>query len=191
MSLSRASFVFAVLAFTPALTCSAQMGSAPPKIAPGTIIEPSVSIDAVLSNFEAEITGVAKAMPAEKYSFAPASVAPADFKGVRTFAEQLTHIISANYLYASFAGKMKPEVDMKAIQAMTDKDQIVAALAASFVFAHKAIATLTAANAFESVRGSQTRATLATGIAGHGFDHYGQLCEYLRMNGIIPPASAK
>jgi hypothetical protein len=23
----------------------------------------------------------------------------------------------------------------------------------------------------------------------HSFDHYGQMVEYLRMNGIIPPAS--
>jgi hypothetical protein len=23
----------------------------------------------------------------------------------------------------------------------------------------------------------------------HAFDHYGQMVEYLRMNGIIPPAS--
>jgi hypothetical protein len=24
---------------------------------------------------------------------------------------------------------------------------------------------------------------------GHGFDHYGQMVEYLRMNGFVPPAS--
>jgi hypothetical protein len=26
-------------------------------------------------------------------------------------------------------------------------------------------------------------------VAWHGFDHYGQMVEYLRMNGIVPPAS--
>jgi hypothetical protein len=30
---------------------------------------------------------------------------------------------------------------------------------------------------------------LATFAAAHCFDHYGQMIEYLRMNGIIPPAS--
>jgi uncharacterized damage-inducible protein DinB len=36
-----------------------------------------------------------------------------------------------------------------------------------------------------------TRATLAAFGVAHGFDHYGQIVEYLRMNGIVPPASAK
>jgi hypothetical protein len=67
----------------------------------------------------------------------------------------------------------------------------VAALEASFVFTHKAIGTLTVANAFDSVRGDATRASLAGGVVAHGFDHYGQLVEYLRMNGIVPPASQK
>jgi len=67
----------------------------------------------------------------------------------------------------------------------------VAAAQASFDFAHKAFAALTAKNAFESVRGDQTRASIAGGLVAHGFDHYGQMVEYLRMNGIVPPASAK
>jgi len=86
---------------------------------------------------------------------------------------------------------LKPDVDVKAIGSLTDKDKLVAALAASFDFLHKAIGTMTAQNAFESVKGTQTRASLAGFAIAHGFDHYGQLVEYLRMNGIVPPASAK
>ncbi len=86
-------------------------------------------------------------------------------------------------------------MDPRAILKMTKKDDVVAALAASFAFAHKAIATLTPANAFEVIKspepGFQTRATLAAFGIAHGFDHYGQMVEYLRMNGIVPPASAK
>jgi hypothetical protein len=37
--------------------------------------------------------------------------------------------------------------------------------------------------------GTTTRLGMATLIVGHCFDHYGQMVEYLRMNGIIPPAS--
>jgi uncharacterized damage-inducible protein DinB len=74
---------------------------------------------------------------------------------------------------------------------MTSKDDTVKALTASFAFAHKQIATMTAANAFASVKDDSTRSSMvAFGIA-HGFDHYGQLAEYLRMNGIVPPASQK
>jgi len=140
--------------------------------------------------------GAAKAMPAEKYSFAPSAAifAPsqaADFKGVRTFAAQLTHIAEANYYYAGMASGIKMDADLKAIDSLTDKSKVVAALQASFDFAHKAMATLTAKNAFESVHEYDTRASLAGGLVAHGFDHYGQLVVYLRMNGVIPPASAK
>ena len=89
--------------------------------------------------------------------------------------------------------RIGPLSDVAAIAKMTKKDNIVAALAGSFAFGHKAIATLTVANAFEVVNvpelGVQTRSTLALFTVGHGFDHYGQMVEYLRMNGFVPPAS--
>jgi len=103
----------------------------------------------------------------------------------------VAHVAQANYFYAGSLSGLKPDVDVKAIGSLTDKDKIVAALAESFAFAHKAIGTLTAQNAFESVRGMQTRASLAGGLVAHGFDHYGHLSEYLRMNGTIPPSSKK
>ena len=161
----------------------------------GTPADPAKEIDGMLKLFEGEFMGAAKAMPADKYSFAPktAMIPGSKYDGVRTFAEQVTHVIQANYSFYSRVGGMKPDVDMKAIAAMTKKDEIVAALAESFVFAHKAIATITTANAFLTIKGADgmnTRATLATFGVAHGYDHYGQLVEYLRMNGIIPPASA-
>jgi uncharacterized damage-inducible protein DinB len=114
---------------------------------------------------------------------------------VRTFAEQVKHLTEANYYFYSTISGLKPDVDMKGILKLTSKDDVVAALAGSFAFAHKAIATLTPANAFEVLKseemGLQTRATLAGFGVAHAFDHYGQMIEYLRMNGIVPPASAK
>jgi len=197
--------VVLALAACCATGAKAQMGGgaapAAPKIAPGTMIEPAKSFDAMLSSFEAEMMGVAKEMPAEKYSFAPSAaifvgshktdyLSPND-KGVQTFGQMVAHVAQANYFYAGSLSGLKPDVDVKAIGSLTDKDKIVAALAESFAFAHKAIGTLTAQNAFESVRGAQTRASLAGGLVAHGFDHYGHLSEYLRMNGTIPPSSKK
>ena len=78
---------------------------------------------------------------------------------------------------------------MKAIGDLKSKDDIVKALAATFAFAHKAVANVTAANAFHSVRGMQTPASMVAGAVGHAEDEYGQAVEYLRMNGIVPPAS--
>jgi uncharacterized damage-inducible protein DinB len=179
---------------------SAQMANAP-KIAPGTMIEPAKTFGDMLSAFEEEMMGVAKAMPAEKYGFAPSAAIFAssqkpdylspDNKGVRSFGAMVAHIAQANYFFGSQISGTKSDTDVKAIGSLTDKDQLVAALAGSFAFVHKAIGTLTAQNAFESVKGTQTRASLAGFVVAHGFDHYGQLVEYLRMNGIVPPASAK
>ena len=176
--------------------CSQAAPAASPKTAPGTLVDPSKTFETMLGVFEQEFTGAAKAMPAAKYSFAPtqavfASAQSTEYKGVKTFAQEITHVTQANYYYASAFSGLKVDVDMKSIDALTDKDQILAALAASFVFAHKANATLTAKNAFESVHEEDTRASLAGGLVAHGFDHYGQMVEYLRMNGIVPPASMK
>jgi uncharacterized damage-inducible protein DinB len=181
----------------------AQTEATAPKVAPGTVIEPAKTFDAMLTSFEEEMMPLAKAMPAEKYDFAPSAAIfvptqKADYlspnnQGVRSFGAMVQHIAAANYLYASRFGGIKPDADAKALAdgKLKTKDEIVAALAASFAFAHKAMATLTAQNAFESVRGMNTRASLAGGVVAHGFDHYGQLVEYLRMNGIVPPASQK
>lgn len=179
----------------------AQMGAAAPKIAPGTMIEPAKSFDSALGDFEGQFVGLAKAMPADKYAFAPSAAifVPAqktDYlspnnQGVRSFGQMVAHVAQANYFYGGLLSGLKADVDVKAIGALKDKDQIVAALEKSFAFVHQAIGTLTAQNAFESVRGTQTRASLAGGVIAHGFDHYGQLAEYLRMNAVIPPASEK
>lgn len=169
-------------------------------------IDPSKSFDSMLSSFEKQFMGVAKAMPAEKYNFAPTAAIFAesqktdylspDNKGVRTFAENVKHVAQVNYMLAGIVSGMKPETDVKAIAALKDKDQIVAAAQGSFDFAHKAMATLTAQNAFDSVNfrvlgPEATRVSTAGFLVAHGFDHFGHLAEYLRMNGLIPPSSQK
>ena len=173
-----------------------QAGGTGPTIAPGTMIEPAKSFDGSLSAFEAEMMPLAKAMPAEKYDFAPSAAIfvagqGSEYAGVLTFGAMVLHIAAANYAYSATLSGTKPDVDVKGLANVKGKDKIVEALAASFVFAHNAMRTLTVQNAFESVRGTQTRASVAGGMVAHGFDHYGQLVEYLRMNGIVPPASRK
>jgi uncharacterized damage-inducible protein DinB len=174
----------------------AQMTGAAPKIAPGTMVDPGKSFDGSLSGLEDELMGAVKAMPAEKFNFAPSAAIfipsqKAEYTGVRSFGAMVIHIVQANYYYAGSLSGLKPEIDVKALGALKTKDEIVNALAASFVFSHKAMLTLTEKNAFESVHETDTRANLAGAVVSHGFDHYGQLVEYLRMNGIVPPASAK
>jgi uncharacterized damage-inducible protein DinB len=182
------------------LIAAAQMAGTTKGPEIGTISTPAEAYDSQLSLIEGEMMSAVKAMPADKFDFAPSQAIfvpgqKTEFATVRTFAQQATHVAEANYFFYGIVSGLKPDVDRQEILKLTKKDDVVAALAASFAFAHKAIATLTPANAFEVIKspepGFQTRATLASFGVAHGFDHYGQIVEYLRMNGIVPPASAK
>ncbi|MBW4037330.1 MAG: DinB family protein [Acidobacteria bacterium] len=155
---------------------------------------PSKALDDMLSMFEHEMMGVANKMPADKFNFAPSAAifAPGQapkFDTVRTFAEQAKHVAEANYYFYAAVSGLTPDMDSKKIEAMTSKEDIVSALAGSFAFAHKAIATITPENAFATIKGADgmhTRVTLAAFAVAHGNDHYGQMVEYLRMNGLTP-----
>jgi hypothetical protein len=197
MTIKQIAVVMA-LAISTTVTVQAQMGGgagSAPAVAPGAAVDPAKSFDASVSQIERLWMGAAQAMPADKYSFAPSAAIfvpgqTVKYDGVRTFAQIVTHTIQANYSMFSAIGGIKPDVDTAAIAKLTSKDDIVKALADTFAFAHKAVANVTAANAFESVRGMQTRASMQAGAVGHAEDEYGQAVEYLRMNGIVPPASA-
>jgi hypothetical protein len=76
---------------------------------------------------------------------------------------------------------------------LTDKSATVKYLKDSFAAAHKALDTITKDNLLEPVDlpggGKAVRMGLANIFLWHGFDHYGQMALYLRMNNIVPPAS--
>jgi hypothetical protein len=177
----------------------AQMGQSAPKVPAGTMIEPGKSMDGLLKIYEDQIMGAANAMPADKYSFAPSQAifAPSqkvDFtspKPVNTFGQTVAHVAQANYYFFSSLGGAKPDVDMKGMGSLTSKEDAVKALAGSFAYAHKQLAALTAADAWASVKDDSTKTSMAAFGIAHMCDHYGQLVEYLRMNGIVPPASLK
>jgi uncharacterized damage-inducible protein DinB len=177
-----------------AMSAMGQMPEAPAGPPVGTVMEPAKAIEPLIGLWEYQFVGVAKAMPAEKYDFKPVSNVPAGakFDGVRSFAEEVKHVTQANYYFYGAASGMKPDVDLKAIGALKTKAEIVAALEASFVFIHKATATLTTENSFKAIKavdGMSTPFVLMAFGPAHGYDHYGQMVEYLRMNGIVPPGS--
>ena len=171
-----------------------QMGMAHAKVAVGTPMSPVRAQEELLNLFEHEFMGVARAMPADKYGFAPTAATfaagqGAKFAGVRTFAQQVSHVTTANYYFASVILGEKVPVDMDSIERLTTKPELLKAAADSFAYAHKALATITAQNAYTTIQGADglhTRSVLASFIAAHGFDHYGQMVEYLRMNGKRP-----
>ncbi|MFP5229548.1 MAG: DinB family protein [Acidobacteriota bacterium] len=191
MQLRRMMCTVIVTALAAPALLLAQPPAAPP--AASASIAPGDSLNGLMNLLEGEVVSAAEAMPADKYDFAPTA---GEFKGVRNFSSQVKHLAESNYEF--FQGWNVPghaPVDSKTIEAMKSKDEIVQALKDSYVYAHAAIATLTPENAWEPAKSflppkfKMTRASAATFCIAHSMDHYGQLVEYLRMNGIIPPAS--
>src|SRR5437762_5757542 len=162
---------------------------------PPTIVS---AIDREISIAEKEVVEAAEAMPEEKFDFSPEklNLPGSDYKGVRTFGEQLKHVAASNYLlWSPITGEKPPDTvnDGKGPDNMKAKAEIIKYLKDSFTFGHKSVATLNSSNLVQPIPSSSGRPTtrlfLATFAAAHCFDHYGQMIEYLRMNGIVPPAS--
>ena len=151
--------------------------------------------DRQLSNTKREVVGLAEAMPADKFDFSPTN---GNFKGVRTFALQARHIaFEINTVASALLGETIPgqEHDNGPDELKT-KDQIVKYLRDAFAHAHRAVGTLTNANLMEltadpfNPKGKSPRIASVNIFYWHTYDHYGQMVEYLRMNGLTPPASA-
>jgi len=152
-------------------------------------------VDRQVASMEKQIIDVAEAMAEEKFNFTPESlnIAGGDYKGVRSFAVQVKHVAASNYfIWSAVTGDKLPEglkdgngpVDLKT------KADILKFLKDSFALGHKAAATLTPENMLQAVGNGQSLRLqrVEFGII-HASDHYGQMVEYLRMNGMVPPAS--
>jgi uncharacterized damage-inducible protein DinB len=153
------------------------------------------ALDREISGVEKQIVDVAEAMPEDKYNFSPETlnIPGADYKGVRTFAVQVKHVAASNYfIWSPLTGDKLPEglKDGNGPENLKTKADIIKFLKDSFALGHKAAATLTPENMLQNPGNSKsTRLRLATFGVAHAFDHYGQMVEYLRMNGIVPPVS--
>ncbi|HKV70252.1 MAG TPA: DinB family protein [Gemmatimonadales bacterium] len=145
-----------------------------------------------------EIEPAVAAMPATKFGFAPTQ---GEFTGVRSFAREAKHLSATNYILASAALGIDPPADAgdeMGPDSVVTKDQIIAYMRGSFDLLERA------ARAYGDARipvrtspispfqgRSVTRLALIVESTVHAFDHYGQMVEYLRMNGIVPPASRR
>jgi uncharacterized damage-inducible protein DinB len=153
------------------------------------------ALNGSVSGVEGEFVPAAEAMPEDKYSYAPTG---GEFKGVRTFAQQVKHVAAVNYILGASILVEKPPVDLggeNGPDKIASKAEIVKFLKDSFVYLHKAVGSVNEKNLTEPIKHpfregkATTRLEMATLAVGHCFDHYGQMVEYLRMNGIVPPAS--
>lgn len=193
-----AALILAVVVSRPGATSSASPAA---PLAPASLQAPQAAptvasvLDGEISAVEKEIVGAAEAMADDKYNFSPESlkIPGSEYKGVRTFAGQVKHVAISNYfIWTPITGDAMPE-GLKGDNGgenVKSKADIIKLLKESFALGHKAAATLTADNMLQNAEHSKsTRLRLATFGVAHAYDHYGQMVEYLRMNGIVPPAS--
>lgn len=158
---------------------------------------PSISavLDKELSNLEQEFVSLAEAMPEGKFEFVPSQ---GEFNKVRSFGKQIRHVAAVNYIVAGGLLGEKPPFDANQEDGppeINTRDETLKFLKDSFAKAHQALKTINEKNVTEMItnpfnpKGKMPRLGLGTIFTWHGFDHYGQMAVYLRMNGIIPPAS--
>jgi hypothetical protein len=153
------------------------------------------TVDRLISTIEKQVVEAGEAMPEDKFNFSPESldIAGGEYKGVRTFAVQVKHVAASNYfIWSPLTGDKLPEglKDGNGPENLKTKADIIRFLKDSFALGHKAAATLTTENMLQAPEHSKSpRLYLATFGVAHAYDHYGQMVEYLRMNGIVPPAS--
>jgi len=165
------------------------------------VVKPELNVANVLktsvTHLQRTLLPLAMAMPDNKYGFAPTD---GEFKGVRTFGQQLKHVATTNYSYASAILGEKPPVvvgeEEDGPASVKTKDEILKYVNDSFSYVQKAVQAINAKNLVSPIKspfgqGETTRLALATLIIGHCYDHYGQMVEYVRMNGIVPPDSQR
>jgi uncharacterized damage-inducible protein DinB len=185
-------FLFALMG-----NCFSQSPTAP-VTTPAASVTVSGALDLWITNTEKDVVSAAEAMPEEKYSFAPTA---GEFSGARTFAQQVKHLAANNYRMAARILGQPATPDQEAESgpdSVRTRSEILEYLRGSFVALHRSAATITAENAVTPVFAARvgtdrqnTRVQFAVDAVAHSYDHYGQMVEYLRMNGIVPPASRR
>ena len=154
-------------------------------------------LDRDLRSLERQLVPLAETMPAEKYGFVPTS---GEFKGVRTFGQQVSHTAAVVYaVSAAVLGEKNPSEmgpGENGPASLKTKDDIVKYLKDAVTYGHKAMGSVTEKSLADLVpspfgTNKVPRLAMATEAVGHSYDHYGQMVVYLRLNGIIPPASRR
>lgn len=170
------------------LVLLAVVGAAVPSSLSAQTPAPSLAKEtaATFQRSATELLDVAEAMPADKYGYKPTPE-------ISSFGDQLVHVAGITQRFIDVAKGTKTEAPHHA--AMT-KAEIIALLKKTFQSAQEIITPLTDAQLLEPVKfpfgdRTVTRATFWQGPLYQLRNHYGQLVVYLRMNGIVPPTTAR
>ena len=152
--------------------------------APPTVVKELV---ATWQRSAADLIDLAEAMPEEKYGYKPTPE-------ISTFREQLVHLAGTTQRFIDTAKGAKSEPG-HAHPAMT-KAEVITLLKQTLQTGQEMLGSLTDAQLLEQVKfpfGDRmvTRFTFWQGLLYQVRNHHGQLVVYLRLNGIVPPTTAR
>jgi len=162
--------------------------------ATAVVAKPAAQTASIKADFVADWQGqkdtlvkIAQAMPEDKFSF---KATPAQ----RSFGEHVMHIAQVNMMFLQMlkAKAAAPAVNMKA----TSKADTIKAMSESFDYGLAILNEQTDQTMVGGVQGPpfmgfSTRARMFEFLVGHTQDTYGQMVVYLRLNGLVPPASQR
>jgi uncharacterized damage-inducible protein DinB len=190
------SFLLLVLYFISATVAQAQQPADTKHAPPLNAEQEKRALQSLSKIIEKEVLSAVEAMPADKFGFAPTD---GEFKGVRTFGQMVKHVSATNHILAAAALGEEPPADAGdelGPENVRTKAEILTYLKSSFAHLDKAIEavgqiniTVNASPISPLKRGEVTRVALIAESWLHAYDHYGQMVEYLRMNGVVPPSS--
>ncbi len=157
----------------------------------------SIAIERQFNKIESDIISAAEKMPESKYNFTPETlqIKNSNFKGVRTYAGQIMHLATDNILiWSAITGdSVRNDIpDVNGPKTIKTKAEILKYLKSSFEIGRRAMSMITAKTAMDMIefRGRNLpKLDLIFYALTHDDEHYGQMVVYLRMCGILPPAS--
>jgi hypothetical protein len=175
-------FVFATFAFGQAAAPAAKA----PAAMPATTKDPvAASLRVMLQRSQGNTIGAIDAMPADKFSYKPTP-------DQMTFAHLAVHIVGFNNALCAKAADV-PAPTVQESKDTDSKDQLVAAVKASYAFCTDALSKMDDSKLGDTVElfgGRQVpRAAVALILSGGWSDHYAAAAMYLRLNGILPPSA--
>jgi hypothetical protein len=138
---------------------------------------------------------IGDAMPETKFGF---KATPPE----RSYGEQILHVAGANVMLMKFLGgkSLAPAIDDSDLTIFglkaTSKADVLKALSDSYDYGESVLREFPDAAITQTIKGPRwigdaTRAKMVYYTLGHAQDIYGQMAVYLRLNGIVPPASRR
>lgn len=155
-------------------------------------LSPSMAsvVKAMHATIRRDLAEAAESMPADEYAFKPTPQ-------VRSFAEVIGHVATANFFFCSQA-KGEPSPAKENYERSSGKAALVKALNDSLAYCDEVYATTTDANFNQQITFTQGRGGGQTGRGSvlvfnttHNNEHYGNLVVYMRLKGRVPPSTAR